>query len=801
MQDNPTYEHFVYFTYKFEWKIADDYDPKGFLTIFLPKSFPLNLKPITAAIDKRSGFFESTIDACVDDFFIDCAIRNSFLHIVRYSKSNDLKSEKYTNENILLDAGVLFIPDRYEASITVQMQCFEYLTFTIQIDEELLTIPHIKKFAPTILYINKIDNFELDSVSDDPLYFECQIESNSYFLCPRYDRKQKVINIDVAIIIAPRVDQSIVFKVLDNCENIPEKFIGSGLFIPPNVDNNEEEECGIVRSISEEKLFYEQKKKVNSVKEIANTDEIKENNYKKSQTSSKRKKKKNNDVINALKKIENQQQKPVIQFVSPLKNMSNSNFNNSLISSTRAYLPSNSSLNNKMQTDFVVDANHLSAISKQEIQSTSVTPIKPDKLSVPICGYSQFYLFPERHANIKINSSLNDNRYHKATLIINIYDPASRFPPVEKLVPIKRPFVSHKRPPLRAKTNNKDQYFYEDPKILAIERPTTKLLRWIITCPRFSPISRRILDFIFNFHKATIHGFSHIKNQCFKNCYRKSTDIITGFHFLSPKEEVFILETRAYRPNKASLSLEVFLRDNIAQIKGSHIIANNSACFPAPRLYCCMETLIKRVEIPIVIEDLLQINGLYFQNHENHKLFSISQKLSCLLSSHVYSEILDSFPNYNDVKILEKKSASLSFIPIQKNLSTVHVVHAIGSDFGDFKEPTDQNIYNNINQTKNYQNIVLQPLHENKNSQPQTHGEKPKERLTNFYFTRPKAISQQNRNDSARSSKSSIHSFNNLPENYEGQNNWNAKDGRKSTAIRPPPDSGTQTRKAPRKRP
>ena len=104
MQDNPTYEHFVYFTYKFEWKIADDYDPKGFLTIFLPKSFPLNLKPITAAIDKRSGFFESTIDACVDDFFIDCAIRNSFLHIVRYSKSNDLKSEKYTNENILLRA-------------------------------------------------------------------------------------------------------------------------------------------------------------------------------------------------------------------------------------------------------------------------------------------------------------------------------------------------------------------------------------------------------------------------------------------------------------------------------------------------------------------------------------------------------------------------------------------------------------------------------------------------------------------------------------------------------------------------
>ncbi|OHS96028.1 hypothetical protein TRFO_10206 [Tritrichomonas foetus] len=860
------YEHFVYFTYKFEWKVAKEFDPKGLLKVFLPKSFPLSQRPLLIPVNKRVGYHETTIDACVDDFFVDCAIRNSFLHIVKYSKNNDKKTDKFTKESIFLDAGVLFIPDRREASITVDMQLFEYLTFSIQIDEELLALPHIKKFAPTIIYINKIDNLGINHVNtynDDhnsvsnynfgnkssftnnnsPIYFECQIGSESYFLCPRYDRNTNSISIDAAILIAPRTDKSIVFKVHDHDDEIPETFIGSGLFVPLNDSEEEEsdeeesineESKKIVRTISEENILKSQK----------NSDDLKNNNKndnsksKNNEKDEKEKKKRRHrhkhydkTVLNTLKRIEAEEKKPVVQYTSPLKSQSlskNNNKNNNsnlFISGTKPYNPrritNSPEHENNINNNSMVDSPQIFSPSKM-LQPTYVSPIKPIAIKeTPTHGYCHFYLFPERHINSRLLSSSNDSSYQGTTVSIDIIDPASRFPNPGILQPVSRPLVSHKRP-APPKTNahqssinqlNRDKCFFEDPKILNIEKPTTRLLRWVVTCTRFAPASRKLLDFIENFHRTTIHGFSRIKVPSFKNCHSKSADLITGVHISTPKEEVFILETRAHRPNKASLSLELFLREEMP--KDIHIIANNSESFPAPRLYCCMENLIHRIDVPIVVDELLQLKGLYFQQNENHKLFNVIQCLSSLLQNHLFRDIVNSFPNYNDVKMLEKRSPGLYAAPLQSNLNIAPIIHVKGSDFGDIinKENNNnnqkdvnitetvplQNIYfhqqnnnyqgnvnhcinNNNSSFNNNSNIVMNNNNNNLNQVIQ----QTKERLTNYYLARPNQNSQNKQRNDSVSLKSK-------------KRPSNENDGRKSKAIKPPDeDRNSARRKAPR---
>lgn len=847
--NSTSFEHFVYFTYKLEWKIPKEFEPQGYLSVFLPKSFPVNSQILRIPIEKRDGFFEKTIDACVDDFFIDCAIRKSFLHIVRYSKkdlkivqeklknkssssknknnnlankkSNNSKyQEKFTCESIFLDGGTLFIPNRKETSITVNMELFDFITFSIQIDEELLSIQHIKKFAPTILHINKIDSLFDDQIKFDdfneltlnPIYFECQVGTNSYFLVPRYNRAQKTISIDATILISPRTDQSIVFRIYDKDEEITQStFIGSGLYISKNQDLDEEEDYSedsdddkkqFVKSISEENLLPK-----------GSQDKKKHSKSHHHHHHSKNKTNQNDEsFIQMMKKVEEMSKyRPPIQFSSPIKEMPRENCKRSLIMTP--VKASRSGRKSRIMADDDLDNNTAQKENLKENLTTEVLPIKQEKCGDHEFGYCQFYLFPERHTVMKMISSTNDDSYKNVTVSFDIYDPASRFPPPFELQEIKRPSITHKRPSSTSRTNqkemiikNKDQMrnksiekqqtqinvnnfisqnneyftvdnnlskiFPENPKILAIEKPTIKLLRWILTCPRFSPVSLKLINFIQNFHKTTIHGYSHILNPCFKNCFYKSPDLITGFHFLSPKEEVFVLETRTYRPNKASLSLELFLRNEMPS--DTHIIANNSLTYSAPRLYCCTDDLIQRVEIPIPLNDLLQINGLYFQKNENHKLFPIAQKLANLIQSKKSTEIAGSFPIFAEIKLLEKKASSLYATPVHKSLTIEPINQTKGADFGDFKT-----------NRQDQQNLIKQTL--SKDAIPE------KERLTTYYLTKPNVSSypkHRSESTSTRFMKKSVRE-----EMNEGkdiiQNN--------SVNIKPPDDTERESsQKAPR---
>lgn len=840
MNNDSSYEHFVYFTYKVQWKVPNDLKPKGYLAINLPKSFPLKSQTLRIPINKRNGYFEQTLDTCVDDFFIDCAIRQSFINTIRYSKrsltkyqdevknnkiqktNNKTITEHFTQESIFLDAGVLFLPDRMKTLISVNMQIFEYLSITIQIDEPLLSIPHMKKFAPVILYLNQIHNIlTSDQITNEidpqhPIYIECKVGPRSYFLVPRFDKNNKNLSIDAAILISPGLDQNIMFKIYDGqISLLNTSFIGSGLYIDSNQVEEEEEEdvienqdgkgdnqIMIVRSISEEKLLV----KDEEAKKDSKHESRKHRHHHRSKTNSNPNTKPFLDTMKAVEMLT----KPsyAIQFKSPFRPPSPVNtvenvdsvprspktlnteisyfHNNNKITASpqkidsKSPRQSNKKVNsttktqNKSKDKTLNEKNPNSATHKTVTKKTQQLDLSLNKIVSPVenlkYGFCQFYLLPERKNLVKLNSSLNDNSYKDVALSYEIFTPASKFHATEPITqPIRRPLTQHKRPPnLKENKNdimlenyavddikdssassdadngietnhivpnglffqdelNLDNMYPQDPKILAIEKPTTKLFRWVVSCSRFSPASLKLINFIQNFHRTTIHGFTHIKNPCLKSCIRKSVDLITCFHFVSPKEEIFLIETRAQFPNTASQSIEIFLRNEMPS--GVHIIASTSIDFPAPRLYCCFEDLIHRVEIPISLNQMLQIDGLYLHKNRNHLLFPIVQKLANLLQAHKFKDIMNSFPKYSEICLLEKRNQSLFSEPLHKNLATIQVVPATTADFDDSNEKKANNpAINN--------NLVYTYL-----SNPNNSSNKPNirknERLTRYYFSKP----------------------------------------------------------------
>jgi hypothetical protein len=178
------------------------------------------------------------------------------------------------------------------------------------------------------------------------------------------------------------------------------------------------------------------------------------------------------------------------------------------------------------------------------------------------------------------------------------------------------------------------------------------------------------------------HALKDSGDSSFQRAFRSYQDIITGFHFLTPKEEIFVLETRCDDRKKATKKLDRLLRGFPATL---HILGNRRKKFNAPRLYCCFDRLLKTVEVPIVIEEMLRLEGLYFRSDENSQLFSVAQKFNDLIGSRTLCEAatLQAFPTYREIKVLIRRAVGLYVIPLP-HCFPVHPRPVVNeADFGD----------------------------------------------------------------------------------------------------------------------
>ena len=132
-------EHFVNFDISIEWRLASSSIPSGNFQVICPESFPLDLQTLDFPIRKGECVCRKKLDTCVDDFFVDCAFRNSFVFKLRYRPSRHRKSVSHAEETILLDANVLFMKNRRDVSIECQLSPFDSVVFTVKVDEELLS--------------------------------------------------------------------------------------------------------------------------------------------------------------------------------------------------------------------------------------------------------------------------------------------------------------------------------------------------------------------------------------------------------------------------------------------------------------------------------------------------------------------------------------------------------------------------------------------------------------------------------------------------------------------------------------
>jgi hypothetical protein len=277
----------------------------------------------------------------------------------------------------------------------------------------------------------------------------------------------------------------------------------------------------------------------------------------------------------------------------------------------------------------------------------------------------EFRLFPERHFQVRLGARV---------LRGSVWDPAREYPPPTDTRPVLRPVVARTRPPPIEFRSDIEEDF-ENPDVLALESPSTKLVRWILTCPHGAAYSRDLHRFLFSYHAAAVRGWRDGGGSSFRFSFPKCADITTGFHLVSPREEVWVLESR--RREAATRSLEGFLR---ALPQDAHIIANTNVTFSAPRLYCCFDSLVKTISIPVSVDELGRIRGLYCHDTEAHRLFSVATKLGLLIGCEGLSASDELWPTYTELRLLMRKANGLLAMPI--NDWPVTAVKAVPADFG-----------------------------------------------------------------------------------------------------------------------
>jgi hypothetical protein len=80
-----TDEHFVNVTLRCEWKLSQSSPVSGCLRTDLPESFLVASSLFRVPIHERASSWETILGTCIEYFFVDCAIRRSFIFRMAFS--------------------------------------------------------------------------------------------------------------------------------------------------------------------------------------------------------------------------------------------------------------------------------------------------------------------------------------------------------------------------------------------------------------------------------------------------------------------------------------------------------------------------------------------------------------------------------------------------------------------------------------------------------------------------------------------------------------------------------------------
>ena len=730
-------EHFVEFSIGVEWKIAQEDKVGGVFQIECPMSFPLDANVFRIPVKRHASSRETLVDTCVDDFFVDCAFRNSFLFKLRFSPNR--KGDEFTEETVLLDASALFMRGKKEEKVEVAMKGFESVVFDVKIDEDLLSEAHLKRFCPAFFYISTIDNMPPleDGADFAPVYVTCKVANRVYNLLVRRGKKCAV---ETAIVVAPRTESMVVIEVHDRERVLPaiDQFRGSGVYVPfaketvPALDLDRESS-----SSSRRRSPRSPRHKLKEVREeievpqdieIVNPTDAEDNEEEEFTEVLKTPSPRQNEASFVVPEKKKTHTSPVPfvprnrPFIQPMK---------------PERPPSQQKLETKNTTPPKKKRRRVKKqIEEEKVEEKKVEETKPKKSDASVgFGVASCQLLPERNhrCEVKPSDTGNSSGFQNTFVYGRTWDPAQNYPAPTNLAPVPRPSKTKKRP-VPTETNQQDSD-KEDPRILALEPRTSKLVRWIVTCHRDSACSLDLQNLIRDYHKSVIPQWNSQDMPSFQWGFRQCADLITGFHFVSPKEEIFVLESRWDRKTKATKRLDDFLK---TLPNTTHVLGNINHTFKAPRLYCCFDRLVKRVEVPIPLDEMLQIKGLYFVRRDNHKIFSVSQKLQNLMQSKTLIEAVNSksFPTYSEIKMLLRRAPGLYSMPLDQAFSIAPRPEVCYGHFGEAMEESPVIPLNSPRDVSDMIAQIMPPVFAPPEPEKPA-ASKEKERLTRYVLTRP----------------------------------------------------------------
>lgn len=683
-------DRFVDISFSVKWRLRERPIRNGFFKLNFPINYPKSQGPVYFDVSKQESSVTSIVTVCAEDFFIDCAFRNGFQHILQYSADPRPKiasQERFVEEKLLVDGNILFLPDKSEVYSTISTSLFDYLTFSISADDSIASDDQLVKFSPAFI--------SMEGIGHIPMYPEY---APPYFIV-RYGRKTFNIvypsnsSFDCVIPIPYRKDENITFEVRNKEHSLPDNLVGTGLYKPYIPPPPEPETQSLPKD--EVKLFETQNEET---QEEQTPEEPKEEKSEERSSSKKHRhhKSKDKDKESSSKKEHHHK--------------------------------------SKEKSSSKKEHGHKSK-EKKKSDSNSKSKTKSKSQCGLEFGYCEFSLLPERTRKLVIKPSDCDTSGDfddKTTeIVFRIVDPGSYFPNSVDPGPIPRPSVEKTKPNIidtHEPTN--------DEKILKLDKPSATFYRWIFTCSRDDGgwnYAHDILELFDDHHTDVLSRRGPIRGPiAFPDAFRRSIDLITGFHFMTPNEQVIVVETRVKEPKKATTYLNSFLQTLPCHV---HILGNPHMKFPAPRLYCLLDQLVKKVNMPIPMKDLIRIEGLYYQHHVNHKFYSPIMKLKDLLTVKSIAEAVDAdiFPTSKEIKLLYDKSELLSIMPLYgSSIETRTFYRPVGSDFA-VKPPDEPFVVEEIDIPDFLNDVKPAPPP----PPPPVCIPMPKDRLTNYSLTMP----------------------------------------------------------------
>ena len=305
--------------------------------------------------------------------------------------------------------------------------------------------------------------------------------------------------------------------------------------------------------------------------------------------------------------------------------------------------------------------------------------IKPEPDIINPYGQCKFNVLPVRKNRLSISPVINHKcpvqagNFHKfqTDLYFEIFDPASELKPEEIPSEPSSPQTSTTKKQGSSKLQNKSKQTLLPQA--APENFEVEYYRWILVATRDNQGENyaKMLDCVVKEHHKLLfdeQSESVLQTFNYENSAKTNPDIITGFHLITPKEHIIIIESRAKEPMLSFPKIFRFFQTSSNQ--SVKFLYDTNARFPSPRQYSTLSTLYQIMELPVNIVDLVKVEQLYFHNSIIYVLFEVVQKLANIIQAQDFKFVMDNemFPTVPQlIQLLTKADSLPSYIkPVEE---------------------------------------------------------------------------------------------------------------------------------------